>query len=34
MPVGAAIVLGAQVAMPRTVDALGVGFLVEPAATS
>jgi catechol 2,3-dioxygenase-like lactoylglutathione lyase family enzyme len=34
MPVGAAIVLGAAIDMPRTVDALGVRFLVEPAATS
>lgn len=33
MPVGAAIVLGAQVDVPRTVDALGVRFLVEPADT-
>lgn len=31
MPVGAAIVLGARVDLPRTVDALGVRFLVEPA---
>jgi catechol 2,3-dioxygenase-like lactoylglutathione lyase family enzyme len=32
MPVGAAIILGAQVDVPRSVDALGVRFLVEPAA--
>lgn len=31
MPVTAAVVLGADVPAPRTVDALGVRFLVEPA---
>jgi catechol 2,3-dioxygenase-like lactoylglutathione lyase family enzyme len=31
MPAAAAIVLSAAVEMPRTVDALGVRFLVEPA---
>lgn len=32
MAAGAAVVLAAAVEMPRTVDALGVRFLVEPAA--
>ena len=31
MPVGAAVVLGADVPAARTVDALGIRFLVEPA---
>ncbi len=31
MPVGAEVVLGASVETPRSVDALGVRFLVEPA---
>ena len=31
MPVGSAVVLGAEVATPRSVDALGTRFMVEPA---